>query len=818
MDDIVRHKTLILLSKAVYERVNEVDIALPPTREEALNTAAINSLDLYGTKNSSYQYFPNSLHECLTSISDDDYLLVSDYVDSLGKNRFNLATIDNLVFSGGGGKGAAYASLIEHLSESNIYVFKPSEVASYLERDYGIILDQDSLIHTGKVTESEFKKELESGLISAGFAPEVHTELTTQMILSAPVTKSSTLKELKAVSGTSAGAITALPIALGMNYDEYKDIITQNQFNHFFMSNNSTGAFSKLYTHAMQDKYGIKYIDKFSKNYTRNLAIELHKAIAASKDPELSIARNIALSDKGNLPIQSFEYLIEQCNQHKIKTGNGILDNAFMSTMEQLNAQITEAPNSRLAKSYAAFVEQGGFKHSLADRNEILALPEAVDAFYISLYRSNNIDAISEFFGNMIVKKAESIGVHKLKEALPERYEKDYTGVMDLAQKLILEAGEAIEARGETLNSQLILGEVFKIDPYSAKNPKDAEGNLFVYLTSEGAAIPADLVSRAQNLLELYHQDKVMHQKDECVDIESVYYELKNNKELSSRFDSRSAVVEGYLQDSFYKSMNDLTFNELNKIKSKIPESGIKDIYITATEVRLTRGVVRTRYFGQDQGIDKKDAAKMDNKDLPIGDAPIKQAIRASMGVPVVFKAKKYTSAGGNYLYDGGLRANTPAKPFKGKHNTAFAIVGDQNFYDKKKTLSGSWKGKLLSKSFMGSLISRGMYAGNDFQKNFSTSSSLKSIFLNSEAVGMMNFNFSGHLDSMGDTNKSNITSEPNLDKDGYYYYLKNKQDNLGSEINFTGELYPGIFSDGSYGTEMKKMMMNNDGEVSHGL
>ncbi len=123
--------------------------------------------------------------------------------------------LENIALEGGGGKGAVYKGAIEALEELFVESWEKGEI-NRIDK-YGII---------------------SSGITSTTSIIDVAKEASRKRNKPAILdfTNDGKLK-IKGISGSSAGAITAFPLSLGLNSDDIEDILKKYPFNEEFLPN-----------------------------------------------------------------------------------------------------------------------------------------------------------------------------------------------------------------------------------------------------------------------------------------------------------------------------------------------------------------------------------------------------------------------------------------------------------------------------------------------------------------------------------------------------------------------------------------------------
>lgn len=794
MRDLARHKLLLGLSTSIIRQSPRYGIALPLNRQDAIDDHQISSIDVYDPNIPVTRHLKDTLGECLESINDKDYEVLKAYVHSIQHDQVDLLTADNIAFSGGGGKGIGYSGLIKYLTQESNFEFSGRDVIGYIQDNFpDAKIPKDSAFYfTNKLSYKDMVAE-----VKEMFSNHLHASHALHLLSSdGLIQERRVIDTIKAVSGTSAGAITALPVALGMDYDDYSKLMVNSQFNHFFLNSSdlSTRIARATFT---PDLYRNKYVKRFSTIYKEELAKRVSKMFP--HDPGLKHpGESQVLVD--SLLRDATSYGIDHL-YHRAKK-SGILSEIRQATEDRINQEIDGKKsgfirnffNKRakrfthtLAQAREDFINSGGFKSEGSSYGYSSTDDEA---FFVSVHQQSKADNISMFFGRIISNRMKAIPLVTLKMAAEGKFDDAFNVNPKNALNILKSAVAHLKKEGLDTTDENIYLTCHKMctlrrkELYKQGMPADltientlADLGLNIQRVTSGER---EIVDNAFDIIDSLASDK---RRRFSLD----YYASQDEPNVIVNMPS---VIRA-CKRSLYSNMASLTFVELERLKRYAPEEGFKSLYITATTSRFfARGKrPRTHYFSHTND----------------GDIPIQNAIRASMTLPGLFKSTQYNSRN---LFDGGIFENIPSGPFNNNRSTIIAMAEDEDFFRRGATFKESWKN-----GFIGNF----MYYANKNMRNFSLSDSMRGVFSTSNHYGTTNFSFmKKDLETISGLNREIIDEDMGFSKDAMYYFLKHKslssEPSPGIDDHQETPLKKGVFSGldegnkDSYGKHMVKL------------
>lgn len=780
MRDIVRHRLLLSLSNSIYKHNDTKALPLPKLRLDVLNVEGLNNLKLFDSLDDMSLYLPETLGECIQNMTDEDYEVLKAYVYGIQHDGINTSRPHNLVLSGGGGKGICYSGLIKFLDEETVFSTKKTDIENYLcslgvsdFSKYSIPEPQ------GEMTPHELESFLTT--ITKEGKP-VFDRLSTSyhrysMVQKGFISKKSGLENVKAISGTSAGAITALPVALGLNFQEYSKLIRDSQFNHFFIDGGKI--LPRLLRAAGNKMFRSEYTRRFSELYILNIRKNLGKILPEACNEE-SINGNSSYIDsllKGTTR-EGINYL------HRHVVSSGMLNELYAQTERDISNEISSkrivkishlmanriGKIKKIKRSRRDFYESGGFKEKTTRYTYRSSQSEA---FFISLFSASDIDNISEYFGRLISNKIKDVGISRVSPILSHQRIMAYTNTPESAKEIINNAISFLKRNNLTVDDKSIYKCCLRMCTYHARDAAFSQ-HPYSELHMEGI-----LLSWGYQTNNGINKNQRSMLDDSLLLIDSLYRDnqrLVSLQDLAStphelrRFISKSNLARHTLDEIFLHKCSNITFKDLHAIKNRIPEAGIKDLYVTGTAVRLLKGKwAKTVYFSHKE-----------NSDMPIQDA-----IRGSMSLPAIFKKTRWK---GLNLRDGGFYENTPHKPFESNPSTLIAVAEDDAFYRRSPTYFRAWARWLLPR------LHKKM---NEFKRSHNISDVLRTVFLSSKKYSTVDFSFAtSDISRISLLNSELMKQDRAITKDAMYYFLYNREKthSVESSMREQPHIYPGIF------------------------
>lgn len=798
MKDLARHKLLLGLATSIVKKSNHSGIMLPRLYRDAIRNPDIISIQIYDQEIPVTTYLKPTLGECLSSINEDDYTVLKAYVHSIQHDSVDIDTPDNIAFSGGGGKGIGYSGLIKYLSEESIYTYSQQHIKDLLINDFGIMnIPNDSPIFiNSKMKRDEFLKELSNLLGSDLNSAHALYILANQ----GAVKEKPIIETIRAVSGTSAGAITALPVALGMNYEDYSRLIINSQFNHFFVGSSRT--ISSITRILKPNLYRNSYVKKYSSLYVEKITErigEILPEIASDYNPDEK--RALVHSLLNNATSLGLDYLHQRVRKsgliNEIKTEvddqmDDIINTHRKSKVRRLleKMPIPERLKTTITRSKGDFDKAGGFKST---NNSYGYSSSADEAFFISSYHHSKTDNISMFFGRLISNKLREIPLDELMRALPGRAEDAFEVAPENAFRIISLAKAHLIENGVELSDENIYKTCFRMSSFSRYDlhNNDIDSDLYMEKTLKLLGMPVSYATEGDRQTldsAMAIIEAAYHNKRRSISLSACSNTPIHQKLITSSRDVMRACERSFLND-----LSSVTFKELNLIKQNTSNNNIKDIYISATgsKLHLLRRP-RTLYFSHKEN----------------SNTPIQKAIRASMTIPLLFNKTKH---GKHNLYDGGLFENTPITPFKSEQSTIVAMAEDQEFFERASTPTRSWK------AFKAKIFPNALTWMNSYINKLSLSDSMRTIISSSYQNGTVDFSFNEMtLAKVSSANHDTLFNKPGFKGDAMYYFLRNKhvlhnETPIDLDHHLSKGVSPGVFSNNKrdndhYGKDVLKL------------
>lgn len=557
-------------------------------------------------------------------------------------------------------------------------------------------------------------------------------------VLDRPLSKNSNktiLTNVKAVAGASAGALTALPLALGLSAKEVQDIVVNNDFGAFFSESclDKGGIRGAMLSYIMKRGMGgekfrdikkeLRFIKAYCEEFEKAYSIILLKAYNFGKSKQYDITKDDFNEVSASLERHAvYRESLANFREHFAKTSSEIQLRKLLSELDTITVEkqsgLDFVHEHSLNKARAVLQKEGYSQEEVIDLNP---LGDSQDSAKYVLRSSRDKDNIEGFFGDIIEKRLDAIPEEKLEDVVPEL-------TIQQDQKLFRDIKKGLKYITEFVRPLLD-----EVAPYEA-SPVFWKRELMSILRNHELNKSNSMASNIEKMqkktgLNSWQAKSVIDSLSEMP--ASVIQGLLNDSEAGSQYavdSTLEAVVTEHSKRSYRAgAKRNMTFEHLRKLALGLPQYGFKDLYITMCEDKGAGHALKAIGKLKNPLVEKYSLIEASYDNAEFKSMPIKKSARFSMNLPLVFDQLEYK---GRMFVDGGVKNNLPKNIFHNKgaktaQKTLVFMFGEDDYFKKSHNFKRALYSSPIFNNGLGvvqgikSLISR-FSAGLHYQKNTS--------------------------------------------------------------------------------------------------